>query len=290
MADGLTALPIAEEMLGTASESGLDLRSALSGDDEQLRPTEIAQPALLLVECALRSALPDDIEVVAVAGHSVGEYAAAVAAGALSPADAMRIVIERGRAMASMRDGTMAALIGIDVDLASAVCDDVRRETGEAVVVANLNAPGQLVISGTRDGVDAAGKLALERGARRVIPLNVSGAFHSPLMTVAAARFARTLDGATVSDPEPPVVCNVDGRAVRSADELRARLRSQLTAPVRWIDCVHTLVDLGAETLVEVGPGTVLSGLARRIVPGVRTVSVNTADAGARLDVAMVAG
>jgi len=290
MADGLTALPIAEEMLGTASESGLDLRSALSGDDEQLRPTEIAQPALLLVECALRSALPDDIEVVAVAGHSVGEYAAAVAAGALSPADAMRIVIERGRAMASMRDGTMAALIGIDVDLASAVCDDVRRETGEAVVVANLNAPGQLVISGTRDGVDAAGKLALERGARRVIPLNVSGAFHSPLMTVAAARFARTLDGATVSDPEPPVVCNVDGRAVRSADELRARLRSQLTAPVRWIDCVHTLVDLGAETLVEVGPGTVLSGLARRIVPGVRTVSVNTADGGARLDVAMVAG
>ncbi len=290
MADGLTSLPIAEEMLDAARGSGLDLLAALPGDDDQLRPTEIAQPALLLVECALRSTLANDIDVVAVAGHSVGEYAAAVAAGALRPADAMRIVIERGRAMASMRDGTMSALVGIDIDLANAVCADVQRETGEVVVVANHNAPGQLVISGTRDGVDAAGQLALERGARRVIPLNVSGAFHSPLMTAAAARFAQTLDSATVSDPEPPVVCNVDGRAVRSADELRERLRAQLTAPVRWIDCVHTLVDLGAETLVEVGPGSVLSGLARRIAPGVRTASVGTALAGARLDVAMVAG
>ena len=290
MADGLTSLPIAEEMLGAAHASGLDLRAALSGDDDQLRPTEIAQPALLLVECALRSTLPDSVDVVAVAGHSVGEYAAAVAAGALRPDDAMRIVIERGRAMASMRDGTMAALLGIDVDLATAVCADAQRETGEVVVVANHNAPGQLVISGTRDGVDAAGKLALERGARRVIPLNVSGAFHSPLMTAAAARFAQTLDSATVSDPHPPVVCNVDGQAVSSADDLRDRLRAQLTSPVRWIDCVQTLVDLGAETLVEVGPGTVLSGLARRIAPSLRTVSVNTADAGARLDVAMVAG
>ena len=290
MADGLTALPIAEEMLAAARAAGLDLRAALSGDDDQLRPTEIAQPALLLVECALRSTLPDGIDVVAVAGHSVGEYAAAVAAGALGPADAMRIVVERGRAMASMRDGTMAAVLGIDVEVAAAVCDDAHRETGDVVVVANHNAPGQLVISGTRRGVDAAGKLALERGARRVIPLNVSGAFHSPLMVAAAATFAETLDTATISDPEPPVVCNVDGRAVHTADELRERLRAQLTAPVRWIDCVHTLMGLGAEMLVEVGPGTVLSGLARRIAPGVRTSSVNTADAAGRLDVAMVAG
>ncbi len=290
MADGLTALPIAEEMLDAAHEAGLDLRAALSGSDDQLRPTEIAQPALLLVECALRSTLPGGVDVVAVAGHSVGEYAAAVAAAALPPADAMRIVIERGRAMASMRDGTMAALLGIDVDLATALCDDVQRESGDIVVVANHNAPGQLVISGTRAGVDAAGKLALEHGARRVIPLNVSGAFHSPLMTAAAATFAHTLDTATIADPEPPVVCNVDGRAVRSADELRARLRAQLTAPVRWIECVQTLVELGAETLVEVGPGTVLTGLARRIAPGVRTASVSTAGAGARLDAAMVAG
>ena len=290
MADGLTTLPIAVEMLDAARSSGLDLEAALMGDEEHLRATEIAQPALLFVECALRSTLPDDVDIVAVAGHSVGEYAAAVAAHALQPADAMRLVIERGRAMAAMREGTMCALIGIDVDAATAVCDEVQRETGETVVVANHNAPGQLVISGSTSGVDAASKLALTRGARRAIPLNVSGAFHSPLMTAAAHEFAGALDSATLSDPNPPVVCNVDARDVHSADELRERLRAQLTSPVRWIDCVRRLVELGAETLVEVGPGTVLSGLARRIVPEVRAVSVGTPDAAARFDVSGVAG
>lgn len=289
MADGMTSLPIAVEMLEAAQSAGLDLGAALQGDDEHLRPTEIAQPALLFVECALRSTLPDDLDVVAVAGHSVGEYAAAVAANALRPADAMRLVIERGRAMAGMRDGTMCALIGIDVDAATAACEETQRETGEIVVVANHNAPGQLVISGSTAGVDAAAKLALSRGARRAIPLNVSGAFHSPLMAAAARRFGRVLDSAAIADPQPPVVCNVDARDVRTAAALRDRLRAQLTSPVRWIDCVHRLVELGAETLVEVGPGSVLSGLARRIAPDVGTVSVSTPDAAARLDVAAAA-
>ena len=290
MAEGLTELPIAVEMLDAAGSSGLDLEAALTGDEEHLRPTEIAQPALLLVECALLSTLPDDLDIVAVAGHSVGEYAAAVAAHALRPADAMRLVIERGRAMAAMREGTMCALIGIDVDAATAVCDDVQRDSGEIVVIANHNAPGQLVISGSMSGVDAASKLALNRGARRAIPLNVSGAFHSPLMTSAAHEFEKALDSATLFDPNPPVVCNVDACDVHTADELRERLRAQLTSPVRWIDCVRRLVELGAETLVEVGPGTVLSGLARRIAPAVRAVSVSTPDAAARLDAAGVTG
>jgi [acyl-carrier-protein] S-malonyltransferase len=289
MADGLTDLPVAVEMLAAATASGLDLASVLSGDDEHLRPTDIAQPALLLVECALRTALPGDLHVVAVAGHSVGEYAAAVAAGALQPADAMRLVIERGRAMAAMRDGTMCALLGIDVDVATAVCEEAQRDSGEAVVVANHNAPGQLVISGSHAGVDAAVALALARGARRAIPLNVSGAFHSPLMASAASQFTIALDGVTLSDPDPPVVCNVDAKAVHTAAELRDRLREQLTAPVRWIECVQRLVDLGAEALIEVGPGSVLSGLARRIAPGVRAVTVNTRDAATQLDLAMVA-
>jgi [acyl-carrier-protein] S-malonyltransferase len=289
MADGLTDLPVAEKMLAAATAAGLDLASALGGDDEHLRPTDIAQPALLLVECALRTALPVDLHVVAVAGHSVGEYAAAVAAGALQPADAMRLVVERGRAMAAMRDGTMCALLGIDLDVATAVCEQAQRESGEVVVVANHNAPGQLVISGSRAGVDAAVALALARGARRAIPLNVSGAFHSPLMTSAASQFTIALNSVTLSDPEPPVVCNVDAKAVHTAAELRDRLREQLTAPVRWIECVQRLVDLGADSLIEVGPGSVLSGLARRIAPGVRTVAVNTRDAAARIDLAMVA-
>jgi [acyl-carrier-protein] S-malonyltransferase len=290
MADGLMDLPVAVEMLAAAQASGLDLRAALSGDDEQLRPTEIAQPALLFVECALRRTLPDDLDVVAVAGHSVGEYAAAVAAHALQPADAMRLVIERGRAMASMREGTMCALIGIDADAATAVCEETQHQTGEIVVVANYNAPGQLVISGSIAGVDAAAKLALTRGARRAIPLNVSGAFHSPLMTAAATAFGAALDDASIADPHPPVVCNVDADDVHTTDDLRDRLRAQLTSPVRWIDCVRRLVDLGAEMLVEVGPGGVLSGLARRIAPDVHAVSVGTPDAAARLDVAAVAG
>jgi [acyl-carrier-protein] S-malonyltransferase len=289
MADGLTDLPIAVEMLATASDCGVDLALALSGDDEQLRPTETAQPALLLVESALRTALPQDLNIVAVAGHSVGEYAAAVAAQALRPADAMRLVIERGRAMAAMHDGTMCALLGIDLEVATAVCEEAQRATGEIVVVANHNAPGQLVISGTRAGVDAATTLALARGARRAIPLNVSGAFHSPLMESAAASFTVALNSVVVSDPDPPVVCNVDARAVHTSAELRDRLREQLTAPVRWIECVQRLVDLGAEALIEVGPGTVLSGLARRIAPGVRAVAVSTPEAAAQLDLAMAA-
>jgi [acyl-carrier-protein] S-malonyltransferase len=290
MADGLTTLPIAVEMLDAAKSSGLDLEAALMGDDEHLRPTEIAQPALLFVECTLWSTLPDDLDIVAVAGHSVGEYAASVAAHALQPADAMRLVIDRGRAMAAMREGTMCALIGIDVESATAVCEEVQRETGEIVVVANLNAPGQLVISGSMSGVDAASKVALTRGARRAIPLNVSGAFHSPLMAAAAHEFERALDSATLSDPNPPVVCNVDAHDAHTADELRERLRAQLTSPVRWIDCVRRLVELGAETLVEVGPGSVLGGLARRIAPETRAVSVNTPDAAARFDAAGVSG
>jgi [acyl-carrier-protein] S-malonyltransferase len=290
MADGLADLPIAREMLAAAEACGLDLATALSGDDEQLRPTGIAQPALLFVECALRSTLPAGVDVVAVAGHSVGEYAAAVAAHALTPADAMRLVIERGRAMAAMREGTMSALLSLDLEAATAVCAKAQRDTGEIVIVANHNAPGQLVISGSHRGVEAATQLAMARGARRVIPLNVSGAFHSPLMADAASLFGVALDSVALSDPQPPVVCNVDARAVHTAGALRERLREQLTAPVRWIECVERLVELGAETLIEVGPGSVLSGLARRIAPGVRALAVNTPEAAASLDLAMVAG
>jgi [acyl-carrier-protein] S-malonyltransferase len=290
MADGLADLPIAQEMLSAAAACGLDLAAALTGDDEQLRPTDIAQPALLFVECALRSTLPAGIDVVAVAGHSVGEYAAAVAAHAITPGDAMRVVIERGRAMAAMREGTMSALLSLDLETATAICAEAQRDTGEIVIVANHNAPGQLVISGSHRGVEAAAQLALARGARRVIPLNVSGAFHSPLMADAASLFSVALDSVALSDPQPPVVCNVDARAVHTAGALRERLREQLTAPVRWIECVQRLVELGAETLIEVGPGSVLSGLARRIAPGVRALAVNTPDAAASLDLAMVAG
>lgn len=266
------------ELLRAAADQGLDLRAALQGDDVALRPTEVAQPALLFVEAVLALSLPADLDVVAVAGHSVGEYAACVAAGALRPADAMRVVIARGRAMAAMHEGTMSALLGLDAAAAEDVCAEAARG-GEVVVVANINAPEQIVISGTVAGVAAAERLAQERGAKRAVRLNVSGAFHSPLMAGAAEQVAGVLDSVELSPARVPVVANVDAAAVTEPDEIRERLRRQITAPVRWVDCVRRLVDLGAEALVEVGPGAVLSGLARRIAPEARTQQVSSPEA-----------
>ena len=266
---------VGRELLAVAAEQGLDLRAALQGDDDSLRPTEVAQPALLFVEAVVGLSVPDDLDVVAVAGHSVGEYAACVAAGALRPADAMRLVIARGRAMAAMREGTMSALLGFGAAAAAAVCADAGR-VGDVVVVANINAPEQTVISGTTSGVEAAERLALERGAKRAVRLNVSGAFHSPLMTGAADQVAAVLDGVEIAPARVPVVANVDAAAVTQPDEIRERLRRQITAPVRWVDCVQQLVALGAQGLVEVGPGSVLSGLARRIAPEVRSQQVSS--------------
>ena len=279
MADGLLDTPLARTLVDAAAGRGLDLRNALSGDDDALRPTEVAQPALLLVELVLAGALQTaGLDVAGVAGHSVGEYAALVAAGALDPAEAMGLVVERGRAMAAMREGGMAALLGAEASLAEEICREVEASGGGVVVVANLNAPGQVVLSGARDALDRAVALARERGVRRALPLNVSGAFHSPLMAPAAERFGALLDRAAFRDATVPVVCNVDAEAVRDAEGLRERLRRQLTAPVRWVDCVNTLLELDAGALLEVGPGSVLTGLARRIAPEVRALSV------ARLD------
>jgi [acyl-carrier-protein] S-malonyltransferase len=277
MAASLLHDPAAAALLDAAAATGLDLREALQGDDHALRPTNVAQPALLFVECALLASLPTGLEVVAVAGHSVGEYAACVAAGALDPVMAMRLVIARATAMAAMREGTMAALLGLSGEVIEAVCADASRQTGETVVIANLNAPEQVVVSGTRAAVDATIRIAGERGLRRAVGLNVSGAFHSPLMAEAAATFAGALDATALRDPRMPVVCNVDAAPCSDATSLRDRLRRQLTGAVRWSDSVHTLVALGAETLIEVGPGTVLTGLARRIVPGTQAVAVNDA-------------
>ena len=277
MADGLLDQPLATALLEVAASEGLDLAAALRGSDEQLRPTQIAQPALLFVELVLAAALPADVDIVGVAGHSVGEYAAVSVAGAYTPEDAMRMVIRRGREMAAMTEGTMAAVIGLDDGGVESACAEARAG-GEVVVIGNLNAPGQVVISGSADGVERAGAAARERGARRVIPLNVSGAFHSPLMAPAAERFAQVIRATPQTELRIPVVCNVDGLAVHHSADLPKRLARQLESPVRWIDCVGSLIGLGADVLVEVGPGAVLSGLARRIDLQVRTARVNHLD------------
>jgi len=288
-ADLLDVAP-APELLDVAAGAGIDLRRAFAGDEEGLRPTEVAQPALLLVESVLavrlRSVTPG-VEVVGVAGHSVGEYAALVAAGVLEPAVAMRLVTARGRAMAAMREGGMTALLGASEEVATAICAEVSASGCGVVVVANLNGPGQVVISGERAALDAAAALARERGVRRAMPLRVSGAFHSPLMSAAAEEVGALIDAAPLAPATVPVVCNVDGAPVRDPDALRDRLRRQLASPVRWSDCVGGLAGLGAEVLVEVGPGSVLSGLTGRIDPGLRTLQVASAAAASDLRAAL---
>jgi [acyl-carrier-protein] S-malonyltransferase len=274
MAQGLLDEPLAIRLLDVARSDGLDLAPALNGSDDELRPTQIAQPALTLVELVLAAGLPADLDVVGVAGHSVGEYAAVSVAGAYAPEDVMRLVIQRGREMASMTEGTMAAVLGLDAAVVEGACSEVR-DGGEVVVVANLNAPGQTVISGTAAGVELAAVLARDRGARRVVTLNVSGAFHSPLMAPAAERFATVIDAAPRHELHLPVVCNVDGATVEHAADLPARMAAQLDRPVRWMDCVAGLVNLGAEWIVEVGPGSVLTALTRRNAPTITAASVS---------------
>ena len=274
MAQGLLDEPLAVRLLDVARSDGLDLAPALNGSDDELRPTQIAQPALTLVELVLAAGLPADLDVVGVAGHSVGEYAAVSVAGAYAPEDVMRLVIQRGREMASMTEGTMAAVLGLDAAVVEGACSEVR-DGGEVVVVANLNAPGQTVISGTAAGVELAAALARDRGARRVVTLNVSGAFHSPLMVPAAERFAAVIDAAPRHELRLPVVCNVDGATVEHAADLPARMAAQLDRPVRWMDCVAGLVTLGAELIVEVGPGSVLTALTRRIAPTITAASIS---------------
>ena len=276
MAAGLLEGTTASEMLEVARGKGLDLAAALEGGEAELRATEIAQPALLFVEVMLTRSVPDDVQVVAAVGHSAGEYAALVAAGVLSPGAAMRLVIERGRLMATSGGGAMSAVLGLDDERVREICEEVSGADHGVVVVANLNAPGQVVISGTAEAVASAAELAKARGARQVRPLAVSGAFHSPLMRDAAAAFARELDAAAFSDAVLPVVSNVDAHPVREAAELKERLRRHLVSPVLWAECVRRLPSLGVEALVELGPGRVLTGLARRILPEVPALNASS--------------
>jgi [acyl-carrier-protein] S-malonyltransferase len=279
MAAGLEESAFGRRLLEVAATLGADLSAAFGDDEELIRPTEVAQPALVFTEVVLAAALPRELSVVAVAGHSVGELAAYAVAGAVEPEAALRLAVERGRLMAAMREGTMAAVLGLDAQTVTRLC----AESDGTVVVANLNAPGQVVVSGEVDAVTAFTATARAAGARRVLPLKVSGAFHSPLMAGAASEFARLLDSIEWRAPAVPVVANVDGAAVSDVAGLRERLGRQMVSEVRWSESVERLVELGAEVLVEVGPGEVLTGLARRIAPQVRAVSVSSLAAAAGL-------
>ncbi len=252
-----------------------------TGSAEQLQLTANAQPAILAVSiaalAALRRALGPQLSPLVAAGHSLGEYSALVASGALTFADALLLVRERGRLMQAASEvtpGAMVAVLGLSEEQVHGVCREAS-PTG-VVVVANYNAPGQSVLSGEVEAVAAAARLAREAGARRTVALAVGGPFHSPLMAPAARDFAAALERARVSDPGFPVIANVTAAPLTQAAEIRGELRSQLSTPVRWSDSVRRMHEMGATSFVEVGPGTVLSGLVKRIVGGVRTLAVGS--------------
>ncbi|GIQ67128.1 ACP S-malonyltransferase [Paenibacillus cisolokensis] len=250
------------------------------GPEEELKQTANTQPALLTVSAALLKALaergwtPDYV-----AGHSLGEYSALVAAGSLSFADAVRTVRARGEFMEQAvpgGQGAMAAVLGAERDALAALCAAVSEEIG-TVELANVNCPGQIVVSGTAEGVRAVAERGKEAGAKRVVPLEVSGPFHSSLMKPAAERLAGVLERLDIRDAAVPVVANVTARPVTAAGEIRKLLVEQVYSPVLWEDCVRWLIAQGTDTFVEIGSGTVLAGLIKKIDRNVRVLSVNSA-------------
>ena len=264
------AYPEARAVFDEADDTlGFELsRLCWEGPEEDLRATENAQPALLTHGVAAARVLAArGLTPVAAAGHSLGEFTAHVAAGSIAFAAALKLVRVRGEAMARAgreRPGTMAAIIGLNESQVERLCEEAREE-GEVLVAANYNSPGQIVISGSIEAVRRVVAGAREHGARMAIELQVSGAFHSPLMAPAVGALREALDAIDIRPASIPVVANVDGRPVVDPDAIRERLVEQVSGAVRWTDCVLALRDMGVRKLLEPGPGHVLTGLVKRI-------------------------
>jgi [acyl-carrier-protein] S-malonyltransferase len=254
-------------------------RLGFEGPEEELVLTENTQPAILAVSVATyRLLVSKGWEPDFYAGHSLGEYSAHVAAGTMTFADALRVVRARGRYMQEavpVGTGAMAAILGLDAAAVTSACEEAAQ--GEVVAPANLNAPGQVVIAGNRGAVERAGALAKAKGARKVVPLAVSAPFHCALMKPAQERLTPELRGIAVNAPRRPVVANVDAEPKRDGASAIDALIRQVSGAVRWEDVVRRLASEGVRTYVEVGPGTVLSGLIRKIERDARTFNVEDA-------------
>lgn len=280
-ADLLEARPELMESFFAAAQdaSGLEIRTlCLEGPIEELTRTEVAQPALFAVSMAMTElAREAGLEPDFVAGHSLGEYTAAVAAGCLSPSEGIALVSERGRRMAaiqSQRPGTMGAIIGLSAERVGELCETAR--AAGSVSPANLNTPTQTVVSGEEDAVVKLLELAEADGAERAIRLQVGAAFHSELMGPVQSALAETMQGLQWQDPHPPLVSNASAKAVESADGVREALVAQIASPVLWADCVRTLVDAGVTSFLELGSGRVLSGLVRQVEPEAETFAADS--------------
>ncbi len=234
------------------------------GTADELKQTKVTQPAIFLHSVILAKVFGDDFKPEMVAGHSLGELSALVAAGVLSFEDGLKLVSQRAMAMqkaCEIQPSTMAAVLGLEDEVVEQVCEDV----DGVVVAANYNCPGQLVISGEIEAINKACEVLLEKGARRALVLPVGGAFHSPMMEPAREELAAAIEATNFSEPACPVYQNVPAKAVRSADEIKKNLIAQLTAPVKWTQSVQAMIADGGSEFVEVGPGKVLQGLMRKI-------------------------
>lgn len=268
------------ELVDEASDiAGRDVAALLlDADAEELKDTRNAQLTTFVSSLMVLDAVERlGIEPSFCAGHSLGEYTALTATGALSFEDGVRLVVERADAMheaGQTSPGTMAAVLGLDDDIVEVAC----RRADNDVWVANFNAPGQVVIAGSTEGVQLASQFAKELGAKKVMPLQVSGAFHTPFMTSARDRLRDAIALASPRDTEIPVISNVDALAHANGAEWSSLLSAQLSSPVRWKHCLLTLAEAGVTGFVELGPGGVLTGMAKRTVESARTISVSTPD------------
>ena len=266
--------PQARELFEEANRiMGFRLTDVLfTGTEEDLKQTRVTQPAIFLHSVVL-AAIAGDFKPDMVAGHSLGEFSALVAAGALTFADGLRLVVRRSEAMqkaCEINPSTMAAVLGLD----DAVVEQVCAAIDDVVVAANYNTPGQLVISGSRRGIEIACVKLKEAGAKRALPLQVGGAFHSPLMEPARAELAAAIENTPFRAPACPIYQNVNASPSRDTAAIKANLIAQLTAPVRWTQTVQNMVKDGATAFIECGPGKVLQGLIKKIAPDVATGSV----------------
>lgn len=268
--------PVAKEMFDKANEIlGFNITDLMfNGTDEDLRQTKVTQPAIFLHSVILAKTMGDDFNPDMVAGHSLGEFSALVAAGALSFEDGLRLVSARAQAMQKACEktpSTMAAVLALPDAKVEELCASV---TEGVVVPANYNCPGQIVISGSIEGVDAACAKMLEAGAKRALKLKVGGAFHSPLMEPARAELADAIAHTDFHAPKCPVYQNVNAEPQTDPETIKKNLIAQLTAPVRWTQTIQNMIASGADTFVEVGPGAVLQGLVKKISSEVATSGI----------------
>ena len=259
-------VPVAKELFEKANEIlGFRITDIMfGGTDEELKQTNVTQPAIFLHSVILAKALGEDFRPDMVAGHSLGEFSALVAAGALSFEDGLQLVAKRAAAMQKAciaNPSTMAAVLGMEDEK----IEEILRGINGVVVPANYNSPGQLVISGSNEAIDAACEALLAGGAKRAMKLNVGGAFHSPLMEPAREELAKAIEAAPVHTPICPVYQNVDAKPYADPAKIKENLIAQLTAPVRWTQIVQNMLADGATEFVELGPGAVLQGLIKKV-------------------------